>query len=95
MNLHLIYLFSVASVAMAAAIGYRTYHLQRHIRQELRALRVQTDAKALQAKVAATVASVGGGQTGYGPVTNAESGFNAYGFAPVNRSVEIRNSYSL
>ncbi|MGF6534294.1 hypothetical protein P3T20_005098 [Paraburkholderia sp. GAS206C] len=95
MNLHLIYLLSALSVMAGGFLGYRTYHLQRHIRQELKALRVESDAKARQAKILAAVAAPDPVSTVYGAVTNPEGGTNAYGFAPMNRPVEIHNSYSL
>ncbi|MGQ7939164.1 hypothetical protein [Paraburkholderia sp. D1E] len=95
MNLYLIYLLSALLVLAAGILGYRTYRLQRHIRQELKALRVENGAKARQAKIAALSAAVPPGSTPYVTITNPEPGVNAYGLASVNRPVEIHNSYSL
>jgi hypothetical protein len=92
MSVHLIYLLSVALVMGAGILGYRTYLLQRHIRQELRALRAANDAKVRQAKIAESIAAA---SPVCGVVSNPESGVNAYGLAPENRPIGIHNSYSL
>lgn len=95
MNLHWIYLLSSLLVVGSALLGYRTYRLQRHIRRELKALRLANDAKARQARLAASLADDRLRSDAFDVVTNPEGGLNSYGHASVNRPVQIQNSYSL